>query len=118
MPFVQPPVKQASQASPPVPQAATEAPAVHAPFAQQPVAQLVPSQAQEPSMHLWPLSQAGPAPQVHEPSVEQASAALGSQLTHAVPPLPQVSFAGTRQKPPAQHPVGQEVASQVPGSST
>lgn len=117
MPLAQPPVWQTWQARPPVPHASVVSPAAQAPPTQQPLGQLVPSQTHAPSRQRWPAEQAGPAPHAQAPVAEQASATSGAQAVQAAPAVPQVAIVGALQKPPAQQPVGHELASHAPGAS-
>ena len=105
-------MSQAAQAPPPVPQVA-KAGMVHAPLAQQPLGQVLASQAQAPLAHLPPIAQAAPLPQEQAPLVHPSPRA-GSQTAQAAPPVPQVIAAGIWQTPLAsQQPFGQDIASQT-----
>ena len=68
---------------------------------------------QSPAAQRWPPAQAGPAPHSHAPVGPQRLALLVSQARQAPPPIPQVVKAGVSQRPPLQHPVVQEAASQT-----
>ena len=101
---------QAVQLAPPVPQVAGERALQVEPW-QQPSGQEVASQVQAPPTQRWPGPQALPAPQLHAPAAEQASARLGSQAVHSSPPTPQEPREGASQAIPEQQPA-QDAASQ------
>jgi two-component system phosphate regulon sensor histidine kinase PhoR len=106
------PAAHGAQAAPPVPHAPS-AGTRHWPAAQQPFGHEIPSQRHNPATQCWPLAQAGPRPQTQLPA-EQPLAAIGSQVVHAPPPLPQllVDEAST-QVVAAQQPFGHELPSQA-----
>jgi hypothetical protein len=81
------------------------------PDEQQPFAQLVLSQTQRPETQCWPTAHMAPPPQAQLPALEQASARMGSQLTQARPPPPQLGRDGRLQVVPEQQPFGQLVPS-------
>src|SRR6185503_13816874 len=87
---------------------------MQAPFMQHPVGHDVPLHTQAPLTQALPLGQEAPPPQVQAPAAEQVSAAIGLHAVHAPPAVPQLASARGRQKPPAQQPSGQLLASQVP----
>lgn len=80
---------------------------VHVVPEQHPFGQDVELQTHMPVEQTWPAPQAGPVPQLHAPDVEQVSAFVGSQATHADPLVPQVMSELMSQTAPAQQPVGQ-----------
>jgi hypothetical protein len=100
----------AVHAPPAVPQLATEA-AWQALPEQQPPAHETPSQTQLPCTQCSPGAQAAPAPHTQLPAAEQPSARVPSQTPHAPPPLPHEDGDGVWQLPPAQQPLGHELAS-------
>jgi hypothetical protein len=68
-------------------------------------------QTQLPATQIVPAPQAAPAPQWHAPSA-QPSARVGSQVTHAAPPEPQVLVDGAAHVEPEQQPPAHVVALQ------
>jgi hypothetical protein len=93
------PAAQGKQPPPPVPQASTEGETQRS-LAQQPDGQLVASHTHAPPTQRCPGLHAGPAPQVHVPDGEHASAAPGGQAAQAPPALPQLPSDSGRQIPP------------------
>jgi hypothetical protein len=81
--------------------------------AQQPFGQLVPSQTQRPETQCWPTAHIAPPPQAQLLALEQASARMRSQATHARPPPPQLDRDGRLQVVPEQQPFGQLVPSHI-----
>jgi hypothetical protein len=72
-------------------------------------------------MHMAPVPQAGPPPQVQIPAVASHPSLFPlGQAAHAAPPIPHVSRAGALHIFPMQQPVGQESAlhTQVPATHT
>jgi hypothetical protein len=105
---------QVSQAAPPAPQADGEVPAWQLLLEQQPTGQDVASQTHLPAEQRWPAAHAPVLPQWHVPSPsEQLSERFGSQTTQPAPKMPHAFTEGEMQALPAQHPVGQELASQT-----
>lgn len=108
---------QLAQALPPVPQAAVDWPLVThdglpASVAQQPAAQVDPSQTHCPPWHRVPTAQSGFEPQVHPPLVQESARSVG-QAVQLAPPLPHCDAEPfVTQVPPAQQPEGQLVALQ------
>ena len=86
---------QGTQVPPIVPQAAIDR-AMHAPFAQQPLAQLAAEHTQAPFTHALPAVHGpGLAPQRHAPVTgSQRSASVASQVMQFAPPTPQVATTG------------------------
>src|SRR4051812_11266220 len=80
--------------------------------AQQPFAQEVPSQTQAPPTQRWPRLHAGPDPQTQLPPASQPSA-VTPQAAQAEPAAPHDPRPRGMQAPPAQQPLGQELASQA-----
>ncbi len=101
-----------SHAPPPPPQELTLSPPRQTPPEQQPSGQEVPSQPQVLPMHLCPRAQAEPRPHRQVPAAEQLSARM-SHATQVEPASPQLSNDRVAQVAPWQHPLGQEVASQM-----
>jgi hypothetical protein len=83
--------------------------AVHAPFAQHPLAHDVASHAQAPKEQCWPGAHAALAPHTHAPAV-QAVLSVGSHATHAAPPIPHVASEDGMHAFSAQHPLGHDAA--------
>ena len=79
-----------AQIPPVTPQVLGKAETWHPLAVQQPVGHEVASQStQAPATHVWPVTQAGFAPQVHWPLVWQPSARVALQAVHAAAPMPQ-----------------------------
>jgi hypothetical protein len=103
-------LSQVVQAPPPVPQVCIER-VEQTPFTQQPLGQLVASQAQAPFTQRWVAAHEGPVPQ-RQPPLVQRSARSGSHAWQAAPWVPhEVADAGL-QVAPEQQPLGQVVALQ------
>ena len=66
-----------------------------------------------PPLHRWPDAHAGLLPQTQEPSSAQPFARVGLHDAHTSPGGAQLVTERVAQTLPAQHPVGQEVASQT-----
>jgi hypothetical protein len=101
------PTPQLVQAPPPVPHAPGTPTLQIAPL-QQPFAHEVALHTHAPPTHCWPLAQAAPVPHLHAPP-EQRFARLGSQATHAPPPVPQALAWPMLQTLPLQQPLAHEV---------
>jgi hypothetical protein len=87
-------------------------------FAQHPFGHETPSHTQLPPVQCWPAGHAEPAPQAQLPPLEQLSARMLSQVTQAPPPLPQAATEGGLHVAPVQHPLGQDVPSQMHAPAT
>src|SRR5258708_6679542 len=86
---------------------------VHTLPAQHPPAHDVASHTHWPFRQRCPLPQAAEPPQAHAPALHP-SEVLGSQATHAAPPVPHAVADGLVQAPPAeQQPLGQELGPHV-----
>jgi hypothetical protein len=101
---------QVVQVPPPVPHSANEFTSHVFPL-QHPVGHDVALHTHWPPMHAWPVAHWAPVPQVHAPLVH-ASERLGSQVVHALPPVPQEVCEAVVQVVPLQQPVGHDVPSQ------
>ncbi len=116
----------AEQVSERLSQAMQAAPAAPQPAGRVPPRQLLPEQqpaheaglhTQVPATHCWPLAQAAPEPQAQLP-LRQLSATVALQAVQPPPAAPQLEKPGAVQVVPAQHPVGQEVASHTQAPPT
>jgi len=97
----------ATQATPLIPHVANDR-VWHALLAQQPLGQEVTSQLHAPLTQCWPEPQTGSVPHRQAPPLEQVSARMASQPTHAAPPMPHApAVGGLVQVTPEQHPVEQ-----------
>ena len=103
---VVPPKLQFWHAAPDLPHAVSWSPGRQVDPEQHPEGQLFESQMQAPPMQRCPFPHAGAVPHL-QPPAEHALALLGSQATHAAPPVPQFPRLGVRQVAPEQHPFGQ-----------
>jgi hypothetical protein len=102
---------QARQAAPPLAQVETESVRQVLPL-QQPEGQETESHTQAPPTQCCP-AQGGLVPQAQLPSAAQLSAAIGSQVLQAAPPVPQALAVGVVQVGPEQQPPPQLVELQV-----
>ena len=85
---------QGTHVPPIVPQAAIDR-GMHAPFAQQPSAQLAAEHTQAPFTHALPAAHCGLAPQRQAPVTgSQRSASVALQVMQVAPPTPQVAATG------------------------
>jgi hypothetical protein len=89
-PPAQVPPLQFWQAPPPLPQLVEVLPTRHAPPAQQPLGQEVPSHTHAPATHRWPAAHAAPVPHRHPIPATQLLAVI-PQFKQAAPPEPQVA---------------------------
>jgi hypothetical protein len=106
--------EQLWQADPPLPQAPGLLPSWQTLLvSQQPVGHEVPSQTHVPPRQRWPALQAAPVPQAQDPVDEHWSDATGSQLAQVFPAPPHAVTERGLHVAPAQHPLGQDVASHV-----
>ncbi len=100
------PAAQPVQLSPPAPHAELEVDVTHVPSLwQQPVGQDAASQVHAWFTHSCPAPHVGPLPHWHRPDVEQLSALVASQATHAAAPLPHADSDAMLHVAPAQQPV-------------
>jgi hypothetical protein len=102
------PAEHATHAVPPVPHAPVVG-VVHVLPSQQPFGHEVPLHTHAPPLHRWPLEHAALDPHVHAPLLHE-SAVLGSQATHAAPPIPHAPLEGVVHVLPLQQPFGHELA--------
>jgi hypothetical protein len=99
---------QVRQAAPPEPHLPLVVPARQLRPSQQPFGHETASQTQAPPTQRLPIRQASVAPQAQTPPAEQASARIGSQVTHVPPMVPHATSPAELHAPFAQQPVGQD----------
>ena len=116
-PPAQGPSPQFWQAPPPLPHIAEAVPGRQLAPEQQPEGQEAPSQTQTPAMQREPSAQGAPWPQAQTPAGVQRLEVL-PHLTQALPAVPQLPSARSRQTFPKQQPSGQEVASHTQAPPT
>jgi hypothetical protein len=108
-----PVLPQLTHADPLAPQFEPDVGVTQAPPAQQPLGHDVESQTHAPPWQICPVPHAAPGPHEHAPEVEQLSAFVGSQVTHALPFVPQLESDAVSHVVPEQQPAGQEAALQT-----
>lgn len=108
-PAVQPTPPQLSHAAPPLPHLEGRSPGRQLFRLQQPAHER-PSHTQVPPSQRCPVAHAAPTPHAQLPLESQPSP-IGSQETHASPPIPHEASVGVRHTSPSQQPPGHDVAS-------
>lgn len=116
-PPAQGPSPQFWQAPPPLPHIAAAVPGRQLAPEQQPDGHEAPSQTHTPAMQRDPSAQGAPVPQAQVPAGVQRLAVM-PQRTQALPPMPQLPTARSRQTFPTQQPSGHDVASQTQAPPT
>ena len=102
--------EQLTQLDPPAPQDESVR-ALHVLLWQHPLGHDVASHTHRPTTQRWPPGHAAAPPQLHTPAAEQLSVRFESHAAHAIPEAAQVERVSAEQVVPAQHPLGQEMAS-------